>query len=276
MKKTFLFLILISVLSSSCKDEFEKLRSSGDVKLLLKRSLEYYAKGEYSKAQTLFELIMPSIKGQAVLEEVSYKYAYTHFYNRNYLSANFYFKNFSTTFSTSPLREDAEWMAAYVEYKQSPSYRLDQESSMKAIEGFQYFANNFPESPKVKECNKLIDVLRKKMERKSFEEGQLYYNLSQYQASITVFENLLKDFPDASDTEQIRFLILKAQYELAANSIYEKQLDRFKLVVSKHKDFSDKFPKSRFKVEAETYLKNANNKIKELNNVRHQNQSAGS
>ena len=276
MKKTFLFLILISVLSSSCKDEFEKLRSSGDVKLLLKRSLEYYAKGEYSKAQTLFELIMPSIKGQAVLEEVSYKYAYTHFYNRNYLSANFYFKNFSTTFSTSPLREDAEWMAAYVEYKQSPSYRLDQESSMKAIEGFQYFANNFPESPKVKECNKLIDVLRKKMERKSFEEGQLYYNLSQYQASITVFENLLKDFPDASDTEQIRFLILKAQYELAANSIYEKQLDRFKLVVSKHKDFSDKFPKSRFKLEAETYLKNANNKIKELNNVRHQNQSAGS
>ena len=276
MKKTFLFLILISVLSSSCKDEFEKLRSSGDVKLLLKRSLEYYAKGEYSKAQTLFELIMPSIKGQAILEEVSYKYAYTHFYNRNYLSANFYFKNFSTTFSTSPLREDAEWMAAYVEYKQSPSYRLDQESSMKAIEGFQYFANNFPESPKVKECNKLIDVLRKKMERKSFEEGQLYYNLSQYQASITVFENLLKDFPDASDTEQIRFLILKAQYELAANSIYEKQLDRFKLVVSKHKDFSDKFPKSRFKLEAETYLKNANNKIKELNNVRHQNQSAGS
>ena len=147
---------------------------------------------------------------------------------------------------------------------------------MKAIEGFQYFTNNFPESPRVKECNKLIDELRKKMEQKSFDEGNLYYNITKYQASIQVFENLLKDFPETSNAEEIRFLILKAQYEFAKNSIYEKQLDRYKSVVEKHKDFKDKFPKSRFQKDADLYLKNANNKIKEFNNVRYQNQSARS
>lgn len=275
MMKNFVTLLLFSLLlaSTACKNEFDKLRASGDVKLLTKKSLEYYEKGDYTKAQSLFELIMPSLKGQSILEEISYKYAYSHFYLKNYSQANFYFKNFALTFANSPLREDAEFQAAYSDYKQSPTYRLDQGNSLQAIEGFQTFSNNFPESKRVKECNKLIDELRKKMELKAFDEGMLYYNISYYQASIQVFDNLLKDFPETSNAEEVRFLILKAQYEFARNSIYEKQLDRFKLVVEKHKDFKDKFPKSKYQKDADNYFKFATNKIKEFNNVRYQNQS---
>ena len=262
--KIQLFGFLAIVMLGSCKNEYEKLRSSGDVKLLTTKSLQYYERGEWSKAQSLFELIMPSLKGQAQLEEISYKYAYTHYNLQSYLSANFYFKNFANTFSNSTFREDAEFQAAFSEYKQSPSFRLDQESSLKAIEGFQYFANNFPESKRVKECNKLIDELRAKMQRKGFDEGVLYYELQEYQASITVFDNLIKDFPDIADIEQIRFLILKAQYSLAANSVYEKQAERYKLVVEKYKDFNDKFPKSKYRSTAETYLKNAQNRLRNL------------
>ena len=279
MMKNFVTLLLLSLLmaTSACKSDFDKLRSSGDVKLLTKKSLEFYEKGDYSKAQSLFELVMPSLKGQNVLEEISYKYAYTHYYLKNYGSANFYFKNFSTTFGNSPLREDAEFQAAYAEYKQSPTFRLDQESSNKAIDGFQSFTNNFPESKRVKECNKLIDELRKKLETKAIDEGQLYYNISSYQASIQSFENMLKDFPETTNAEYVRFMILKAQYEFAKNSIYEKQLDRYKLVLNKYKDFNDKFPKSKYQKDTELYFKNANNKIKEFNNnVRYQNQSARS
>jgi outer membrane protein assembly factor BamD len=260
--KILAFGLLVVVAMSSCKSDFDKLRSSGDVKMLTTRSLQYYEKGEWSKAQTLFELIMPSLKGQPQLEEISYKYAYTHYNMHNYQSANFYFKNFANTFSNSTFREDAEFQAAFSEYKQSPSFRLDQESSLKAIEGFQYFANNFPESKRVKECNKLIDELRAKMQRKGFDEGLLYYEIQQYQASITVYDNLLKDFPDIADVEHIRFMILKAQYSWAENSVYEKQAERYKAVVEKYKDFNDKFPKSKYKKDAETYLKNANAKLK--------------
>ena len=118
--------------------------------------------------------------------------------------------------------------------------------------------------------------MRQKMEHKAFDEGTLYYNISRYQAAIQVFENLLKDYPETANAEEVRFLILKAEYEFARNSIYEKQLERYKLVAEKHKDFKDKFPKSRFQKDADVYLKNANNKIKEFNNVRYQNQSARS
>lgn len=279
MKKSVLIIVVLSVFSllvSSCKSEFEKIRASGDVNLLLKKGLEFYDKGEYQKAQTLFELVMPSIKGRPELEGVSFKYSYTHYHLRTFTTAAYYFKNFAVTFGNSPLREEAEYMAAYSEYKESPSYKLDQESTQKAIEGFQTFINNFPESKRVKDCNKLMDELRKKQELKAIEEGELYYKIEQYQAAITVFENLLRDFPETSEAERIRFLILKAGYQLAENSIYEKQLERFKIVVDKYNDFNDKFARSRFKKEAELYLKNSNKKIQELSHVRHQIQSAKS
>jgi outer membrane protein assembly factor BamD len=276
MKKSIFFTAFLLILFSACKSEFEKLRTTTDVGLLQKKGLEYYTQGDYSKAQTLFELVMPSIKGQPQLEDISYKYAYTHYFLRNYLSANFYFKNFAITFSASPLREEAEYMAAYSEYKQSPQYRLDQESTRNAIEGFQAFVNNFPESSRIKECNKLIDELRKKLEKKAFDEGELYYRMQYYQAAITSFENLLKEYPETSDAEQIRYLILKSQFSFAENSIFEKQLERYKLVTEKYKDFIDKFPKSKYRNDAEAYIKISNKKIKELNNVRYQIQSSKS
>ena len=86
----------------------------------------------------------------------------------------------------------------------------------------------------------------------------------------------MKDFPETNAAEQIRFTILKAGYNLAENSIYEKQLERYKIVIEKYNDFNEKFPKTRFKKEAEIYLKNTNKKIQELNNVRYQIQSAKS
>lgn len=270
MKKYLFFVSILSLfLAGSCKSSFEKIRTSGDLRIIQKKAMEFYEQGNYSNAQTLFELIMPSLKGQPALEEIAYKYAYTHYYLRSYTSATFYFKNFANTYGSSPLREEAEFMAAYAQYKQSPIYKLDQESTVKAIDGFQSFANSFPESQRVKECNKLIDELRKKLEKKTFEEGQLYYDITQYQASIQVFENMLKDFPETSDAELVRFMILKAQYKLAENSIYEKQSERFKLVLDKQKDLTDKFPKTRFRRETEQYTKIAKLKIASLENVRH-------
>ena len=112
-------------------------------------------------------------------------------------------------------------------------------------------------------------ICEKKLEKKAFSEGQLYFDISQYQASIQVFENMLKDFPETSDAELVRFTILKAEYLLAENSIYEKQAERFKLVLDKQKDLTDKFPKTRFQRESDQYTKIAKLKIASLENVRH-------
>jgi outer membrane protein assembly factor BamD len=269
-------LMLTTPISQGCKSEFEKIRTSGDAALLLKKADEYYGKKDFIKSQILYELVMPSYRGRPELEKMSYRYSYTHYHQKSYTSAEYYFKNYGNTFPTSTFREEVDFMAAYCHYKLSPTHRLDQDNSQKAIDGLQTFANTYPRSERVKQCNTLINELRKKLEQKAFEEGKLYYDIRQYQASTQSFENLLKDYPETADAEEIRYLILRGNYELASNSVYDKQLERFRNVVSKYEDFKNKFPRSKFQKEADLYLKASNQKIEELSNVRHQNPSSKS
>ncbi|RMG86532.1 MAG: outer membrane protein assembly factor BamD, partial [Bacteroidetes bacterium] len=248
MKRQFaiiLFLVVV-VLGSGCKSSFEKVRASGDTGLIYKKAYEYFEQEEYQRAQTLFELVIPAYRGKAELEDIYFTYAYTYYHLGKYIMANYYFKNFTTTFPNSSKKEEAMFMAAYSNYQLSPSFRLDQTYTLKAIDEFQTFVNTYPSSERVAECNRLIDQMRLKLERKAFEEAKLYYDLRQYQAATVTFENLLKDFPETTRAEEVRYLIVKSAFLLAQNSIYEKQEERFKQVVSYANDFLKKYTKSDF------------------------------
>src|SRR5688572_14739151 len=179
----FLYILLIFSTLSACKSDFEAVRVSNDPERILTESIKYYDKGDYLRAQTLMELVLNQYRGSRQGEELFFKYAYTHYHLGNYMLAATYFTNFASTFAYSPFTEEADFMVAYSYYKQSPSYRLDQDPSTNAIEAFQDFANKYPESERVAECNKLIDELRAKLEEKSFAQGMLYYDLGQFQAA---------------------------------------------------------------------------------------------
>ncbi len=276
MKKRFVILSFLAALLSvtfGCKSEFEKIRASGDADLLYKKAFEYYEQGEYLRAQTLFELIIPVYRGKPELEKVYYSYADTYYKLNKFILANYYFKNFTSTFPTSSIREDADFMAAFSNYQMSPTYRLDQTYTVKAIDEFQTFVNTYPNSERVQECNGLIDAMRLKMEKKVFEEGRLYFDLKQYQAATVTFENLLKDFPETGNAEQVRYHIAKGYFLLAENSIFEKQEERFKQTVSYARDYLDKFKDSPNSKEIKSYYDNSVKKLKSLTNGRYQEQS---
>jgi outer membrane protein assembly factor BamD len=258
----------------SCKSEFEKIRASGNTELIYKKAFEYYEQQEYMRAQTLFELIIPAYRGKPELEKVYFTYSDTYYKLSKFIMANYYFKNFATTFPTSSLKEEAEFMAAFSNYQMSPNFRLDQTYSDKAVEEFQTFVNTYPNSQRVKECNRLIDEMRLKLEKKVFEEGKLYFDLKQYQAATVTFENLLKDFPETNNSEQVRYLIAKGSYLLAENSIYDKQEERFKQTVTYTRDFLDKFKKSDYFKEVKSYYNNSIKKLKSLTNGRYQEQGS--
>ncbi|MBK9981621.1 MAG: outer membrane protein assembly factor BamD [Saprospiraceae bacterium] len=239
----FIYSLLIISTLTSCKSEFEQVRISNDPARILKTSIKYYDAGDYLRAQTLMELILNQFRGTSQGEELFFKYAYTHFHLANYELAATYFTNFTTTFGYSSYTEEADYMIAYSYYKQSPSFRLDQDPSIKAIDAFQDFANKYPQSDRVPECNKLIDELRSKLEEKAYAQGQLYYDLSQYQAAVTSFKNMLSSFPESSRAENIRFLILKASYEYAARSVYAKRAERYEEAKTMYTEYMNRYPK---------------------------------
>lgn len=278
MKKTSIFSILLAcgfLFMTSCKSDFEKIRATGDVDQIYKKAFEYYEEEEYSKAQSLFELIINNLRGKVEAEKVYFYYSYTHYHLRRYILASYYFNNFSTTFPNSTYREEAEFMSGYSNYKLSPTYRLDQTYSAKAIDQFQLFVNTYPTSERVEQCNQLIDEMRRKLEQKAFAEGELYYDLRQYQAATQSFENLLRDFPETPDAERVRFLVLKGNFLLAENSVFTKQLERYTTTLKYYEKFIEKYPQSRYLKEADGINKTSSKKLKQLDNDRYQIKSAG-
>lgn len=272
MERTILITCLAIGLSlTSCKSEFEKIRASGDVNSIYTKAMGYYEAEEYQKAQTLFELIIGNYRGRQEAEDISFKYAYTYYHLEQYILAAYYFRNFVNTYGTSELREEADFMAAYSSYRMSPTFRLDQTETLKAIDGFQLFVNTYPNSDRVPQCNRLIDEMRLKLELKALESAKLYYDLREYQAAIQAFENVLKDFPDTDNAEQIRYLIVKSDFLLARNSFVEKQEERFQETLKRANLFLTRYDRSLYRNEVENYIKQSEERLKELADVRYQN-----
>lgn len=273
-KSLFVVLFGVSLLLGACKSEFEKIRSSGDVSRIYAKALEYYEAEEYQKAQSLFELIISSYRGKQEAEEIYYKYAYTYYHLGQYILASYYFKNFSNTYGASSLREEADFMSAYSNYQLSPTFRLDQSYTEQAIEGFQLFVNTYPNSTRVEECNRLIDEMRKKLERKAYESAKLYFDIRDYQAAIQSFDNVLKDFPDTDNAEEIRYMIIRSAYQLAKNSFVDKQRERYQDAVNRSSEFLARFPESRYHREVNSIYNQSRESLNKLDNVGYQNPSA--
>jgi outer membrane protein assembly factor BamD len=129
------------------------------------------------------------------------------------------------------------------------------------------FANLFPTSSRVAECNKLIDELRRKLEEKAFAEGQLYYDLRQYQSALISFDNLLRDYPESQDAERVRYLTAKSAWLLSENSVVEKKEERYNEAIVRCVDFLEKYPNGKYVKEVKTIQKDAEAGLKKAKKV---------
>jgi outer membrane protein assembly factor BamD len=257
-------LFLVVLLASGCKTEFEKTKASTDFKKKYEAALKYYEKGEYSNCQALLDDVIPFYRSTGESENIAWHYANCSFYMKEYLTSAYAFKQFMNTFPNSKHGEDAALMAANALYKMSPQSLLDQDATTKAIDAYQSFINTYPNSLKVEEGNQRIDEMRDKLYRKDFESAELYFKIGDYQAAVHSIKSLLKKYPNARDAENARYMIVKANYLLALNSVEAKQADRYRETIAVYQILVDQHPGGKFTKDAEKYFDKAVARIREL------------
>lgn len=250
-------LLLLLLVAGSCKSKFEKLKASNDNAKKYQAALAYYNKKEYSKALELFETLVQRYRGQSQAEDLYYYYAYANYNLKDYTSARYHFKTFADTYPTSLRAEECRFMEAYCYYLDSPIYSLDQENTTKAIETLQLFINLYPKSERVAEAGKLIQNLRDKLERKSYENAKLYLTIGDYLSAVMAFGNTLRDYPDTKYAEELDFLTIKAQYLYADHSRNFSQADRFGQAISYADQFIEKYPTSKYLADAKSLKKDS-------------------
>jgi outer membrane protein assembly factor BamD len=245
--------------------KFNKLVKSGDMDAKYAAAVKYFDKEEYTRALTLFEELMGVYRGTAKAEEVHYYYAYCSYNLEDYIVAGYQFRQFVKTFPTSRHAEECAYMNAYCFYLNSPEYTLDQIDTKLAIKEFQRFTTQYPQSAHIEDCNRLLDELRAKLERKSYENAMLYYNTSNYKAAVVAFGNHLKDFPDSKHVEELNYLIIRSYYLLAVNSVEAKKQERFRAAVDTYIKFLDAYPKSEYLKQAEMVYDSALRSLEKYN-----------
>ncbi len=257
----FLASICLLILLGSCS-EYNKLLKSTDLEKKYTMAIKYYEKGDYVRTVTLLEELIPLYRGTDKAENILFYYAYANFEMGDYVLAGYHFKNFARTFPTSTRAEECAYMNAYCYYLSSSSYSLDQEDTRAAVKELQIFVNQYPNSSRIPECNDILDKLRAKLERKSYEIAKQYYYVGDYKASVVAFTNVIKDFPGTKYSEEMSFLTIKSYYLLAKNSIETKKAERLDLAIETYIKFVDNFPKSEYLKEAET-IYDSSKKLKE-------------
>ena len=237
-------LILLTIISSCSK--FRRVQKSEDWKVKYEAALKYYDNEDYYRASILFEEIMPLIRGQEEGEIAQIKYAYCNYNQKQYQLAAYYFKTFYQTYSRSSYALEAEFMHAYSLYRDSPLYNLDQTSTKEAIEAMQLFLNRNPSSEYLAQATDIITELQVKLETKSYENAKQYHKMGLHKSAIVAFKNFSIDFPDSDFNEELTFLKLDSQYQLALLSIPSKQEERFREAIETYQEFIEDYPDSQY------------------------------
>lgn len=224
-------------------------------------ALNYYENQDYYRAATLFEQIRPVVRGLPEGEKVEFLLAYCQYYERTYLLASAQFKTFYETYGRSIQAQEAHFMYAYSLYVASPSFNLDQTSSIEAMAAMQTFMNKYPNSEFNEKASLVIAESQKKLEQKSYENAKLYLKLRRYKAAIIAFDSFKQDFPDSQYIEEMAFLKVESQFRLAVQSLPSLQEERYKTVLEFYTELVDNYPQSQYLREAEKYYTESLNKV---------------
>ncbi len=250
MKYKAIFLVAFSLLLifSSCK--FQKILKHGSADEKYEQAVKLYNEKDYSRALQLFDQLTGAMRATDKAQKIAYFVAYCYYNQKDYTLASYYFKRYTTSYPSTDEAEECLFMSAYCNFLSSPEYSLDQTVTYEAMKDLQLFTNTYPTSKRVSECNDLIDKLRLKLEMKDYKMAKMYYRMADYVASITVLNNILKDYPETPHKEEILFLVIKSYHNFAKQSIFEKQKDRHLKTIVAYNDFVAQYPESKFIAEA--------------------------
>lgn len=254
---------------TSC-GEYNKVLKCTDYEYKYEAAKSYFAQGQNTKAATLLEDLITILKGTSSGEESLYMLSMAYYNQGDYVTAAQYLNTYYTTYPRGKYTEQARFNAGRALYLDTPEPRLDQSSTVKAIQELQMFMEYFPRSERKAEAQNMIFELQDKLVEKDFLSAKLYYDLGDYTgnssysstgnnylAAIITAQNILKDYPYTKLREDISMLILRARYDMAKASVDEKKEERMRDTIDEYYAFINEFPESKYLAEAEKMFKDA-------------------
>lgn len=252
MKNYLLLLLSLLIISSACKNS-ALIRPGDPLNVSYDKAWKLYENKKYGDAAEAFETITRIGRGTNYAQDAQFYLAESYFKDGRYLLAASEYERFISFFPRDERREEVDYKRALSFYEQSPRYRLDQSATVQAIELFQLFNNNYPNSDRVLDAAAKIDDLRNKLARKVFNAAEFYARINSYKAAVIYFDRTIDQYPESKWAEQALVQLIDTYNRYAERSVDDKQAERYKKALETYEKFLQLFPTSELRGSAEKY-----------------------
>lgn len=268
MKRAFLYAACVATLLFTSCGDYVKVQKTTDYDYRYEAAKQYYAEGEYNRAALFLQEMVTGLKGTDKGEESLFLLGMSSYKSRNYDAATAYFRKYYETYPEGVYTEKAHFYCGMSLFNNVPEIKLDQTTTLEASSEFQQFLELYPNSVFSDMAQANIFKLQDRLVEKEYLSAKLYYDLgsyfgnctnggSNYQACIVTAENAIKDFPYMTRREDFAILILRAKFELAAQSVESKKEERYHNAIDEYYGFTNEYPESKYLKEAEELFNKA-------------------
>ncbi len=258
-----LFYVLVVAIAVTACGTVQKVIKTGDHEIIYEQGVKFYEAEQWSRATTLFSSVERLYVGSTREDTISYYMARCRAKVGDYYTAIDMLEQFRREFGRSVFIEDAEAMYAMCYYYLSPGPTRDQTTTNQAISAAYEFMSRYPESEKNEGFEHIIKELKGRLYDKSFINAYTYYKIGRHKSAIVAFRNALKEYPETHRREDLSYYVVASGYELAKNSIPQKQLDRYISMLDSYYTFVAEFPESDYSKELNKMSKEAKEFIDE-------------
>lgn len=265
MKKNISILLCASLLLCSCAGEFNRVYKSTDYAYKYEYAKACFAQGKYTYATSLLQELVTIKKGTDDAQECLYMLAMAQYCNNDFESASTTFQKYHSSYPKGAYAEQASFYIGQSLYQSTPEPRLDQTPTIGAINAYQQFLDQYPDSKMRAEAQEKLFELQDKLVMKEYLSAKLYYDLggyflnclnggSNYEACIITAKNAIRTFPYSKMREDFALLIMKSKFELAEQSVEEKKLERYRDAIDECYGFINEYPDSKQRATAEKFI----------------------
>ena len=243
--RTVLFLSLSSLLFfSGCAGSIldPQKKTPGD---LVQSAMTYIRVDNYSDAKVAVNAVLEDYPDSPERVIASLLKAEIHYKEGEYEQSKFMFKGFMELYPAHRLVDRASFFLAMSDFKLMDIETRDQTNAQNALEEFDKFLKEFPNSKYRPQAQVKRKQCIKSLARNQMAIGKFYFRTSAFHSAISRFQELLSAYPDQPFLDEVLFLL--------GESYYSEQ--NFEAAKTNYHELIRKFPRSEFVKEARTRLR---------------------
>ncbi len=194
-----ILLLLVIVFIGACSRQKIKPNISNEERMRIAEKL--FNDGDYLDARTQFRIVILNSPGGSLSDKAQFYYAECHFRLKEYILAIAEYEKLIRMYANSEYVDDAQFQIGLSYFKLSPKAALDQTYTEKAIEEFQKFLEDYPQSELAPRAKDYMRKCREKLALKNFKNGESYRKRALYRAALVYYDYVLDNYYDTKYAE---------------------------------------------------------------------------